>query len=128
MRILIVDDNPLNQKILASYLKQLGYTSIVMANNGQEAVRLFVEAGPIHFIFMDAQMPFMNGYEASRQIRQQEKELQLALTPIICLTGDMVELKKVQEAGMNDFITKPCIKGDIQRMIETWSPSIQNLT
>jgi PAS domain S-box-containing protein len=120
-KILLVDDNPINQKVLAKMLKDLGYTTLQIATNGKEAVQFFTEAGPFDLIFMDIEMPVMNGYEASRQIREQEHMLKLASTPIIGLTGHTEEKYKQQAlaAGMNDVLSKPFTKDDIQHLVAT---------
>ena len=121
-KILLVDDNRVNRKVLANLLKDLGYTAIQMATNGKEAVQCFTEAGPFDLIFMDIEMPQMDGYEASRQIRQQEHMLKLASNPIIALTGHTEEQYKEQAiaTGMNEVLSKPFTKGDIQRLVATW--------
>jgi PAS domain S-box-containing protein len=126
-KILVVDDNPINQKLLVRLLKNLGYTAIQIATNGKEAVECFTEAGPFDLIFMDIEMPVMNGYEASRQIREQEHMLKLASTPIIGLTGHTEEKYKQQAlaAGMNDVLTKPFTKDDIQHVVAIWLEPLQ---
>jgi predicted ATPase/signal transduction histidine kinase/ActR/RegA family two-component response regulator/tRNA A-37 threonylcarbamoyl transferase component Bud32 len=121
-KILLADDNLINQKVLTKVLKDLGYTALQIANHGKEAVQCFTEAGPFDLIFMDIEMPVMNGYEASQQIRQQEHVLKLASTPIIGLTGHTEEKYKQQAlaAGMNDVLSKPFTKDDIQHLVATW--------
>ena len=121
-KILLVDDNRVNRKVLANLLNDLGYTTLQIATNGKEAVQYFTEAGPFDLIFMDIEMPEMNGYEASRQIRQQEHMLKLAPTPIISLTGHTEEKYKQQAlaAGMNEVLNKPFRKDDIQHLVVTW--------
>jgi CheY-like chemotaxis protein len=119
--ILVVDDNPVNQKVLAMQLKKLGYET-QLANNGKEAVDFFLSSGPFALIFMDVEMPVMNGYEATREIREKEQELGLKLTPIICTTGLPNEKVQpdAQAVGMNDVMTKPFNKENVQQMVKKW--------
>ena len=81
-----------------------------------------MEAGTFDLIFMDIEMPTMNGYEASQQIREQETNLKLTPTPIIGLTGHTEEQYKQEAlaAGMNDILSKPYRKVDIQHVMTTW--------
>jgi len=122
---LLVEDNPINQKVLAKLLKDLGYSSLQMATNGKEAVQYFTEAGPFDLIFMDIEMPEMNGYEATRQIREQEQLLELGSSPIIGLTGHTEEQYKQQAlaAGMDNVLSKPFTKDAIQHVVATWLES-----
>jgi len=115
-RILLVEDQPLNQKIAVMLLQRLGYTTIDVANNGQEAVQN-VSASSYDLIFMDLQMPVMGGIDASRAIRS---NFQLKNQPAIiamtghALTGVKEECKAV---GMNAFLTKPVSLDDFRRAI-----------
>ena len=115
-RILLVEDQPLNQKIAVMLLQRLGYTTIDVANNGQEAVQN-VSASSYDLIFMDLQMPVMGGIDAARTIRS---NFQLKNQPAIiamtghALTGVKEECKAV---GMNAFLTKPVSLDDFRRAI-----------
>lgn len=116
-KILTVDDNIINQKVLGFILSQNGY-AYEIANNGEEAVKLFSK-NKYSLIFMDIQMPVMNGYDATKRIREKEKELNLAETPIICLSGNVREeyKQKALDVGMNAFITKPFKKEIVLKKI-----------
>lgn len=114
-KVMIVEDNPVNQMILCNLVSKLGH-EIVKANNGQEAVDLFREK-PVDFIFMDCQMPVMDGYRATTAIRDIDKNI-----PIVAVTANALERdrQKCFEAGMNDFISKPIKKGIIAEMLNKW--------
>ncbi|MCP3674725.1 MAG: tetratricopeptide repeat protein [Gammaproteobacteria bacterium] len=103
-KILLVEDNQMNREMLDEILTMSGI-KVVTANNGQEALDVLSKEH-IDGIIMDCQMPVMNGYEATRRIREQEDFKAL---PIIALTGNAMESErqKVIAIGMNDIITKP---------------------
>ncbi len=115
-RILLVEDQPLNQKIAVMLLQRLGYATIDVANNGQEAVHMSASGG-YDLIFMDLQMPVMGGIDASKGIRS---NFNLKNQPAIiamtghALTGVREECKAV---GMNAFLTKPVSLDDFRRAI-----------
>ena len=104
LRILVVEDEPLNQKLVSLVLKRYG-AEVVVANNGAEALKL-LDQEAIDAVLMDLHMPIMNGYEATIEIRKQP---QFATLPIIALTASVSEEAKQQclATGMNDFIGKP---------------------
>ena len=115
-RILLVDDQPLNHKIVSLFLQRLGYKTIDIANNGREGVDL-VNKGGYDIVFMDLQMPVMGGVEASREIRG---NFLLKNQPaIIAMTGHALSGVKesCMEVGMNDFLTKPVSLEDFRRVI-----------
>ncbi len=118
MRILLVEDNDLNQEI-ARYLLEEAGASVTLARNGTEAVEYFrqQEAGSIDMILMDIMMPVMNGYDATRAIRASEKA-DAKNIPIIAMTANAFEedRKESMEAGMNEHLTKPL---DSEKLIET---------
>jgi signal transduction histidine kinase/CheY-like chemotaxis protein len=114
--ILLVDDQPLNHKIVTLFLQRLGYKNIDIANNGREGVEM-VNRGAYDIIFMDLQMPVMGGVEASREIRG---NFLLKQQPaIVAMTGHALSGVKesCMEAGMNDFLTKPVSLEDFRRVI-----------
>ncbi|MEM8612317.1 MAG: CHASE2 domain-containing protein [Cyanobacteria bacterium P01_H01_bin.105] len=106
-RVLIADDEPISRKLLNKLLTSLGF-QIREATNGQEAVELWESWHP-HFIWMDMQMPVMNGCEATRRIRQKSRENNAVSTTIVALTASA--LAKDRElslgAGCDDFVSKP---------------------
>ena len=119
--VLIVEDNLLNQKLALRMLEKLGYRAD-LADNGRDAVRM-IEKGGYDLVFMDCQMPEMDGYEASAIIRQREKESGQHL-PIIAMTAHTMtgDRNKCMEAGMDDYISKPIRKEQIVQVISKWVP------
>ena len=115
-RILIVDDKPINRKLLIELLNPLGF-ELKEASNGQEAVEIFSEWEP-HLIWMDMRMPVMDGYEATRAIKASPKG---ETTKIIALTANVLEEEKtvVMEAGCDDFMRKPFRETEIFEMMST---------
>lgn len=116
--ILLVEDNALNQEVASMMLDATG-ASVYVANNGKEGVEMFREhPHKFDLILMDLQMPIMGGYEATRAIREQNKDI-----PIIALTAAaMVEDKqKALEAGMNDHLGKPIEKALLYKKAAYWS-------
>jgi CheY-like chemotaxis protein/anti-sigma regulatory factor (Ser/Thr protein kinase) len=114
-RILIAEDHPVNRKLFESILLKHGYT-VMLAENGKEALEKAISEKP-DLIFMDCQMPVMNGYEATRQIR--EKGLKI---PVIAVTANALrgEQEKCFKAGMNDFLPKPFKNRDLVPVLKNW--------
>jgi PAS domain S-box-containing protein len=117
LTILIVDDNALNRKLLGSILEKAGYQCL-FAVDGLDAVRQYSQH-TLNLIFMDIIMPNLNGLDATKQIRQLEKEKQLPHTVIIALTGNALEVqqKEAREAGIDAYVTKPYKKEQILEKI-----------
>jgi PAS domain S-box-containing protein len=105
-RILVVDDNEINQVVACKFLQKLG-CQVEVARNGREAVDSIAHA-TYDAVLMDCEMPVMNGYEATQEIRRQEQRSTRHL-PIIALTGhaSSKDEKKCRQAGMDDVVTKP---------------------
>ena len=118
IRILFVDDFPTNIQIALKLLQSSGY-KIDTAKNGKEAVKLFLSKGPYHLIFMDLQMPKLDGYEATKKIRESENKSRV---PIIAMTAYNIEgvRDRCLSAGMDDFIAKPFKLKDFNKIIEKW--------
>ena len=117
--ILIVEDNRVNMLLLKTILKNLFVKTIIHeVVNGKEAVAIFESIQP-DIVFMDIQMPVMNGYEATKQIRELNSGHNV---PIIAITAgtEKEEKDKCLSAGMNDYIPKPIIKGVIEEAIIKW--------
>eukprot|EP01113_Clastostelium_recurvatum_P026211 TRINITY_DN3146_c1_g1_i2.p1 TRINITY_DN3146_c1_g1~~TRINITY_DN3146_c1_g1_i2.p1 ORF type:complete len:344 (+),score=70.46 TRINITY_DN3146_c1_g1_i2:152-1183(+) len=127
-RILIVEDNILNQKVLRRHLTAAGHTCVV-ANNGQEAIDALepgFAAGNLlayfDVIFMDLEMPVMNGRDATRIIRQRERERGVVSTIVIIgLSGNarQSQIEGAMELGMQHFIVKPYNKLELLNLIES---------
>ena len=106
LKILVVEDNLINQKITKSFLVRMNHT-VTIVKNGKEAVDIF-EKEYFDCILMDIQMPVMDGIQATKLIREKEKIKKTSI-PIIAVSANLLveEETKVIEAGMNDFIPKP---------------------
>ncbi|WP_210412573.1 ATP-binding protein [Leptospira meyeri] len=119
--ILIVEDNDLNKKLLSKMLlKRYPHIQLRFATDGADAVKQFQQKAP-DLIFMDLQMPVMDGYTATIEIRELEKG-SIKRTPIIALTaGAFFSVKDTAiESGMNDFLTKPISSADLYSALERW--------
>jgi CheY-like chemotaxis protein/HPt (histidine-containing phosphotransfer) domain-containing protein len=120
MRLLLADDNPINQKVGLSVLHKLGYRADV-ANNGLEVLRA-LEHKVYDLLFLDVQMPEMDGLETARQIR--ERWTPDRRPAIIAMTGNalMGDREKCLAAGMDDYISKPVRIAELQAALERWGP------
>ncbi len=113
--VLVAEDHKVNQMLFKTILENLGHT-VALAGNGKEAVEA-VKKEEFDIIFMDVQMPEMNGYEATEEIRKLNIK-----TPVIAVTASAVkgEREKCLAAGMSDFLTKPFKKKDLLPVLERW--------
>jgi two-component system sensor histidine kinase/response regulator len=119
-RLLIVDDNPVNQTVALAILKNLGYRADAVAN-GREAITT-LRSIPYDLVFMDCQMPEMDGYEATRGIRQGASGQRNISIPIIAMTANALkgDREKCLSAGMNEYIAKPVSAQGISAVLEKW--------
>jgi signal transduction histidine kinase/HPt (histidine-containing phosphotransfer) domain-containing protein len=128
LRILLVDDNAINQKVAVRILQQLGYQPDV-AGNGREAVNA-IQGKPYDLVFMDVMMPEMDGLEATREIRLQQMQGGPEQLPsrvvIVAMTAHAMQgdREKCLAAGMDDYLSKPVRPKDIREMIQKWSAQI----
>jgi CheY-like chemotaxis protein len=118
-RVLVAEDNAINQKVAARMLNKLG-CRVDVAANGIEALELWSKL-PYDVIFMDCQMPEMDGYEATREIRRLEKGAG-GHTPIVALTANAMagDREKCLSAGMDDFIAKPVAEDKLRQALDDW--------
>ncbi|MBF0162417.1 MAG: response regulator, partial [Magnetococcales bacterium] len=116
-RVLLVEDNSINQQVAREMLEQVGLL-VTVANHGLEATRLVLEAS-FDLVFMDIQMPVMDGYAATRQIRSTPR---CAHWPIIAMTAHAMEgdRQKSLDAGMNDHISKPIDRSQLYALLSRW--------
>ncbi len=126
-RILLAEDNPVNQKLATLMLTKAGH-QVEVANDGKEAVEKYTASpGDFDLIFMDVQMPEMNGLEATKAIREWESHNSLLTThhlPIIAMTAQAMKGDKEMclEAGMDDYVTKPIKKELLFEVLDKWGP------
>ncbi|MCE0916123.1 response regulator [Pseudomonas sp. NMI760_13] len=118
-RILLVEDNPVNQLVAKGMLGKLG-CQVQVAAHGQEALDC-LERDSFDLVLMDCNMPVMDGYEASRRIRQSSRWPEL---PIVALTANAMpeERERCRAAGMNDYLAKPFRREELLALIEHWVP------
>ncbi|MBP0018514.1 MAG: PAS domain S-box protein [Cyanobacteria bacterium SBLK] len=117
-KILVVEDTLVNQKVVLNQLRLLGYKADC-AENGREALARW-EEGNYNLIFMDCQMPVMDGYQATQILRQREDEEKRTI--IVGLTAYAMkgDREKCLDAGMDDYLAKPVSKNDLSAMLEKW--------
>ncbi len=130
-RILLVEDNPINQEVVHCMLENLGCRT-KLADSGQMALRL-VSRRPFDLVLMDCQMPGMDGYEATRAIRRREKSGQIAANPaagprpripIVAMTANAMkgDRERCLAAGMDDYLSKPFQPDRLFRCLAQWLP------
>ena len=118
-RILLVEDNPVNQLVAKGMLAKLG-CQVQLATQGAEALEL-LEQQEFDLVLMDCNMPVMDGYEASRRIRQSGRWPHL---PIVALTANAMpeERERCRAAGMNDYLAKPFRREELLALVDHWVP------
>ena len=119
---LVVEDNPVNQRVATAMLSRLGFQTD-SASNGEEALeKVTTNHTGYDIILMDCQMPVMDGYEATRYIREWEQSNGQTGTPIIALTADVLPgtEKSCLDSGMNDYLAKPVRKENLRDVLGRW--------
>ncbi|MFP5272792.1 response regulator [Coleofasciculus sp.] len=121
LKILLVEDHPVNQTVILNQMQMLGYEP-ECASNGSEALAK-LQAQSYDIVFMDCQMPVLDGYDATRELRRQEGSNRHTI--VIALTASAIESdrEKCLAVGMDDFLTKPFEQATLQAMIERWAKS-----
>ncbi len=121
LRLLLVEDNQVNQIVASSILRKLGH-DVDLAENGKRALNALT-IGHYDMVLMDCQMPVMDGYEATRHIRANPDWQNL---PVIAVTANVMQGDREDclAAGMNDYITKPYNKNELRSVIERWTPAV----
>ncbi|MDY0220600.1 MAG: response regulator [Desulfobacterium sp.] len=119
LHVLVAEDNETNQAVAMGILRKLG-CRVSIASNGLEAVEIFLKESP-DIIFMDCQMPEMDGYQATFEIRNREKELKRK-TPIVALTAHALggDRERCLAAGMDDYLSKPFKSEELQVILGRW--------
>jgi len=123
VRILLAEDNLINQKVAVKLLQKIGYYCDVVSN-GKEALDALSKE-EYDLVFMDCQMPVMDGYEASRKIRNSDSPIGDHTVPVIALTANAMkgDREKCLHAGMDDYITKPINPKELGDVIKKWLES-----
>ncbi|MEM6903403.1 MAG: response regulator, partial [Pseudomonadota bacterium] len=120
LQVLLAEDNPINAQIFVHVLERWG-ARVTVAGNGLEAVDIATSM-PFDIIFMDCQMPELDGYEATGRLRAMMDQELMARTPIIALTANAMkgDRERCLAAGMDDYLSKPAQPRDIAAMIRRW--------
>jgi signal transduction histidine kinase/CheY-like chemotaxis protein len=119
--ILVVEDNPINQKVVRWSLQQMG-CKVEVASDGQAAID-FLEKTKVDLLLMDCEMPGMDGFQTTQHIRRSEDAM--SRLPIIALTADATQgaAERCLDAGMDDYLSKPFRRADLLRVLQRWVPS-----
>ena len=119
-RILVAEDNPTNQEVAGAILGKLG-AQVALVSNGIEAIAA-LRTADYDLVLMDCEMPQMDGYEATRSIREPRTAVRNPRIPIVALTADAIsgDRDKCLEAGMDDYIAKPVEPQHLARVLEKW--------
>jgi len=126
IRILVAEDNIVNQQVAIGILRKLGFTAEVV-ENGVKALRA-LESVPFDLVLMDVQMPEMDGFETTRCIRNPEASVLNGKVPIIAMTAHTMhgDREKCLEAGMDDYISKPVSIQILSDVLDKWLPRRRN--
>jgi PAS domain S-box-containing protein len=119
-RVLLAEDNPINQTLALRLLERMGFV-VDLASDGRQAVSL-AGAGSYELILMDCQMPLLDGFAATVALRAAG-----TLTPIVALTANALpgDRERCLAAGMNDYLTKPLKRTDLERVLSRWIPAAE---
>ena len=120
VRILLVEDNAVNQRVAVGLLRKLGYEHVV-AGDGQAALER-VRAGGVDIVLMDCLMPVMDGFEATRILRAEGFRLPIVAMTANAMSGDR---ESCIEAGMDDYISKPIAVPQLEALLERWSKHVR---
>ena len=122
-RVLVIEDNPVNQRVIVLVLGKMGL-NVVCAGDGQQGLDLIMAGEPVDLILMDLQMPVLDGYDATAQIRQREAKTGRARCPIIALTANAYEedRQRCLAVGMDGVLTKPIVFPALRALLARWLP------
>jgi signal transduction histidine kinase/CheY-like chemotaxis protein/GAF domain-containing protein len=122
-QVLLAEDNLINQEVAGTTLTQLG-CHVYRANNGLEAIQAVAKQN-FDMIFMDCNMPEVDGYTATEKIREFEKQRDQSPVPIIAITADVMPSTRERclAAGMDDYLTKPLVLKDLEKILAIWLES-----
>jgi signal transduction histidine kinase/CheY-like chemotaxis protein len=118
--VLVVEDNEVNRMIAREILQSLG-VDVVEASNGEEAISA-LQRMPVDVVLMDCQMPVMDGYSATREIRRLEREGNMRRVPVLALTADAFDddAARARESGMDGHLAKPYTREQLRDLLRTW--------
>jgi len=119
--VLVVEDNSVNRMVITALLKKLGL-AVTLAEDGQQGVDAIKEGAAPDLVLMDIHMPVLDGYAATKRIRQWEAANGKPRLPIVALTADAFEEdhQHCLEAGMDDYLTKPIAMKALKTVLEKW--------
>lgn len=125
LRVLVAEDNVVNQRVIKGLLEKLGHQAIMVTNGDQAVLARQAKDCAAELILMDCEMPEMDGYRATRLIRDYERQHQLDRLPIIALTAHALEevRQRCLDAGMDDFLTKPVSTRQLEKMLRYYAQS-----
>jgi CheY-like chemotaxis protein/two-component sensor histidine kinase len=123
-RVLVAEDNPVNRLVLSAHLAKFK-TTVLLTENGEQAVKVCTSGERFDCILMDVRMPLLDGLEATRQIRAWERLHGHPRCPIIAVTANAFaeDQRECEAAGMDDFISKPVLMADLERALLHWLPT-----
>jgi len=121
LNVLVVEDQPVNRLVITGMLQRLGIQPLY-GENGQEALDVLAQHPEIDLVLMDCEMPVMDGYEATRQLRRREASEQSAHRPVIALTAHAMpeHRERCLAAGMDDHLAKPLSLADLTLALQRW--------
>jgi PAS domain S-box-containing protein len=122
-RLLLVEDNLTNQEVATGILEQLGYTSVKVVEDGERALEA-LDRAEFDLVLMDCQLPGMDGYEATRRIRDGRMQTGGREIPVVAMTAHALtgDREKCLAAGMNDYVTKPVSVRGLAAALRRWLP------
>ena len=120
-RVLLVEDNPVNQEVAKKMLEKIGL-EYELATNGQEAIEQLQASDNFNLVLMDCQMPVKDGYEATGEIRAMESKNIIRHIPVIAMTANAMEgdREKCLDAGMDDYLPKPVKMAEMKKVLRRW--------
>lgn len=128
-RLLLVEDNAVNQQIAIRLLTKMGFI-VDVANNGQEAFDILITNSNYDLILMDCQMPIMDGFVTTRRIRHHELNHKLARMPIVAMTANAMQgdRERCLDTGMDDYISKPIEIEKLQQTLKKWLIDVDDVS
>jgi CheY-like chemotaxis protein len=120
LRVLVADDNTVNQMVVVMMLNRMGYAADVVAN-GLEVLRA-LEVKVYDLIFLDIRMPELDGYDVARRVRERWATQPAGRPRLVAITGNAMqgERERCLEAGMDDYVAKPFRLDDLRVMLQRW--------